>query len=211
MLKHDGWEFFITEGRAKVGVVLVHEIFGFDDYVKSVAVELAKSGYWAAAVDIYHGRKPSTLEEGMKIRESVSKDEVLSALRSGIQLLRNKIGKNSKVGSMGFCMGGGFALLGACNLDFDFCIDYYGMIQNVEEVAGLKGPVQLMLGSEDERVNPWAYQSFLPAANKLRKRVDVHLYPNARHAFHRPNWPGHNPGAAKDSWSKTLSFLSSFE
>ena len=111
---------------------------------------------------------------------------------------------------MGFCMGGGVALLGACSLDFDFCVDYYGSIENVEKTKGLRGPVLMMLGSEDERVTPWAFTQFLPAATKYKKRVELQLYPNAKHAFHRPNWEGHNPEAAADAWAKTLSFLSHF-
>ena len=107
-------------------------------------------------------------------------------------------------------MGGSVALLGACNLGFQFCVDYYGLIENAEMVAGLKGPLVLMLASEDERVTPWAFERLLPAATRDKKRVDVHLYPNARHAFHRPNWEGHDAEAAKDAWEKTLLFLSQF-
>ena len=73
MQKDGEWEFQVTEGRSRVGVVLIHEIFGFNDYIKSVAGELSKNGYWAAAVDIFRGKKPATLEEGFKIRESLTK------------------------------------------------------------------------------------------------------------------------------------------
>ena len=81
------------------------------------------------------------------------------------------------------------------------------MIEDAEKVKGLRGPIVLMLASEDERVTPWAFQHLLPAATKHEKRVDVHLYPNSRHAFHRPNWEGHNAEAANDAWQKTLLFL----
>jgi len=108
-------------------------------------------------------------------------------------------------------MGGGFALLGASGSDFAFCVDYYGLIEDAEKLKDVKGPIVVMLGSEDERVNPWVFQQLLPAATKHKKRVDVHLYPNARHAFHRPDWEGHDPQAAKDAWSKTLNFLSQFK
>jgi carboxymethylenebutenolidase len=91
-----------------------------------------------------------------------------------------------------------------------FCVDYYGLIESVEQLRGIKGPIQLILASEDERVTPWAYQHFLPAAMNYKKRVDVHLYPSARHAFHRPNWEGHNAEAAKDAWDKTVGFLAKF-
>lgn len=77
-------------------------------------------------------------------------------------------------------MEGGFALIGACNLDFDFCIDYYGMTQDADDIARLKGPVLLILAGEDERINPCAYQTFLPAAMKYQKRVDLHLYPKGQ-------------------------------
>ncbi len=189
---------------------MVHEIFGFDQYADSVAAQLAQTGFSVAAVDLYRGKLVSSLEEGFKLRSALKEQEVLDALGSGLQLLVQKIGQDAKVGSMGFCMGGAFALLGACNLNMAFCVDYYGMIENVEQVKGAKGPVQLMLASEDERVTPWAYQHFLPAATKYKKRVDVHLYPNAQHAFHRPNWEGHNAEAAKDAWGKTLTFISQF-
>jgi carboxymethylenebutenolidase len=205
------WDFRLHAGTSKVGVVLVHEIFGFDEYVDSVAEQLSQEGYWAAAVDLFRGKYASSLEEGFKLRAALKETDLLDALRSGLDLLRGKIGEGARVGSMGFCMGGSVALLGACSLDFQFCVDYYGLIEDAEKVAGLKGPLVLMLASEDERVTPWAFEHLLPAATKHKKRVDVHLYPNARHAFHRPNWEGHNAEAAKDAWEKTLLFLSQFK
>ena len=205
------WDFRLHAGNSKVGVVLVHEIFGFDEYIDSVAEQLSQEGYWAAAVDLFRGKHASSLEEGMKLRTALKETDILDALKAGLHLLHDKIGEGAKVGSMGFCMGGSAALLGACNLDFQFCVDYYGLIENAEMVAKLKGPLVLMLASEDERVTPWAFEHLLPAATKHKKRVDVHLYPNARHAFHRPNWEGHNSEAAKDAWEKTLLFLSQFK
>ncbi len=206
-----GWNFQLSAGSSNVGVVLVHEIFGFDDYIRSVASQLAQAGFWAAAVDLYRGRYAASLDEAFRIRASLKEPEVMDALHSGFELLRERIAGKAKVGSMGFCMGGGFALLGACNFPMDFCVDYYGLIEDAEQIKGVKGPIQIILASEDERITPWAYQHLLPTATKYKKRVDVHLYPNSQHAFHRPNWEGHNAEAAKDAWSKTLSFLSQFK
>jgi len=201
----------VHPGTSKVGVVLVHEILGHDEYIESVAANLAKEGFWAAAIDLYRGRRASTLEEGFKLRSSLKPEEVTSAVRAGSKVLETRIGEGAKVGSMGFCMGGGFALLGACRLPLAFCIDYYGMIENVDELRNVTGPVQLYLGSEDTRITPWAYQQFLPAATKFKKRVDLQLYPNAKHAFHNPNWENYNPDAAKDAWFRTMRFLSEFK
>jgi carboxymethylenebutenolidase len=201
----------LHQGASNVGVILVHEIYGLDEYADSVAKNLSEEGYWAAAVDLFRGTHASTIEEGRKLRSALRESEILDALQSGLLLLQEKMGKKAKVGSMGFCMGGGVALLGACNLDLSFCVDYYGLIEEADQVRGLRGPLMLMLASEDERVTPWAFESLLPAAVKYKKRVDMHLYPNARHAFHRPGWEGHNPEAAKDAWQKTLAFLTQFK
>jgi carboxymethylenebutenolidase len=204
----DGWEFWLHQSSSRVGLVLIHEIFGHDEYIESVASKLAEEGFSVVAVDLYRGRYASNLDEAFKIRASLKEEEVVDALRSGSRVLKERLGGEAKIGSMGFCMGGGFALLGACRLPLAFCVDYYGMVQNAEDVEGIKGPIQLILASEDERITPRAYRELLPALTKYKKRVDLYLYPNAKHAFHRPNWEGYNADAAKDAWSKTIGFLS---
>jgi carboxymethylenebutenolidase len=198
------------QGNPSVGVVLVHEIFGITEYTRSVAGALSEQGYQTMMVDLFEGNVASTLEEGLRFASRLERTNVLAIIGEGLDRLRERLGPATPIGSMGFCMGGGYALLGACNLDLSFCVDYYGMIQDAEEVKRLKGPVQLILGSDDNRVPSWAYTNFLPSMTTHKKRVDVHLYPHAKHAFHRPGWEGHNPEAAKDAWAKTLWFLSQF-
>ena len=202
-------EYLVFPGRYPVGIVLVHEIRGLDEYAWSVAGQLAGAGYPVVAVDLFRGQRAATLQEGFDIVGKLTREEVLGTLSVGIRLLQERSEEETVIGSMGFCMGGGYALQGACDLNFGFCIDYYGMIPEIDDLRGLKGPVLLFLGSEDPRVTPWAYTSFLPAATRYGKRVDLHLYPGAGHAFHRPSWEGHNPAAAKDAWAKTMAFLSS--
>ncbi len=204
---HGGWDFFLARGKSPLGLVLIHEIFGYNDYVETVAKNLAGAGFNAASIDMFRGKKAANLEEGFKLRSAVTKDVLSDGVARGVELLRGEAGAK-KVGTMGFCMGGGFALQAACDLGLDFAVDYYGMIENEQDASKLAGPVLMVLASEDERVTPWAFQKFLPAAMKYKKRVEAQLYPNARHGFHRPNWEGHNPEAANDAWDKTIRFLS---
>lgn len=210
MVSQGGWDFFVTKGGAKVGLVLVHEIFGYNTYVEGVARDLAKEGYSAAAIDLFRGAKAESLEDGMKLREAVTRSDLQRGMSAGVEVLRQKCGAGA-VGAMGFCMGGGFALQAVCDLGLDFCVDYYGQIPDAGDVSKLNGPVLLILASDDTRVTPWALERFLPAAVTHKKRVEVQLYPNARHAFHRPGWEGHDPAAAADAWGKTLRFLSQFK
>lgn len=191
-----------------LGVVLVHDIYGRGPYIRSVAESLGAAGVPSAAVDLFGGKTPSSLEEGMQLRDSVTPEGALGVLEDARVALAGRLTGPARVGTLGFCMGGGFALLGACHLPFDFAVDFYGRIANVEDVAGLRGPLLVLLGSEDERITPWALSELLPAANRAQKRVSLELYPGARHAFHRPGWEGHDARAAADAWRRTLSFLS---
>ena len=199
----------MAKGDSRVGLVLIHEIFGYNPYTETTATQLGGAGVSAAAVDLFRGQKATSLEEGMRLRGEVTKEVLADGVRNGVELLR-KEAKVSRVGTMGFCMGGGFALQAACDLGLDFAVDFYGMIQDEADTAKLKGPVLLILGSEDARITPWAFERFLPAAMKHKKRVEVELYPNCRHAFHRPGGEAHNPEAAADAWDKTLRFLGQF-
>ncbi|HME19098.1 MAG TPA: dienelactone hydrolase family protein [Nitrososphaerales archaeon] len=207
LTKRGDWEFFVAKAPGPLGLVIIHEIFGYSPYVEKVATDISARGFTAAAIDLYKGKKATTLEEGFKLRTSVTKESLLDGISNGIELLKDKAGVR-KVGTLGFCMGGGLALQAACDLSLDFCVDYYGSIEKEDDIAKLRGPILLVLGSDDERVTPWAFQKFLPAAMKYKKRAEVQLYPNARHAFHRPGWEGHNPQAAADAWEKTIRFLS---
>jgi carboxymethylenebutenolidase len=205
-LKQGDWDFYLAKGKGHLGLVLIHEILGVTPYIEKVVDDLSAEGISAAAIDLFRGKRAASLEEGFKLRSSVTKEALLDGISNGIQLLKSQAGAE-KLGTMGFCMGGGFALQAACDLSLDFCVDYYGSIENEQDVARIGGPLLLILGSDDERVTPWAFQKFLPAVTQQKKRVEVQLYPNARHAFHRPGWEGHNPEAARDAWGKTIRFL----
>lgn len=198
-------EVFGTKGS--VGVVVVHEIFGRDDYVRSVGRDLAAAGVPAAVVDLYDGECAKSLEEAMGLRGKLTDLGVLEKLEEGREAVARRLIPHAKVGTLGFCMGGGFALLGACRRRFDFAVDYYGRIEQAEDVGGLDGPVLCLLASEDERVTPWVFAELLPAAMRMKKRVSVELYPGAQHGFHRPGRERYDPEAAADAWRRTLGFL----
>jgi carboxymethylenebutenolidase len=198
-------EVFGTKGA--VGVVVIHEVFGRDDYVRGVGRALAAAGFPAAVVDLYGGRYAKTLEEAMALRGALTEAGVLDTLEEGRNAVARRLVPHARVGTLGFCMGGGYALLGACHRRFDFAVDYYGRIERAADVEGLEGPVLCFLASEDERITPWAFAELLPIAMRAKKRVTVELYPGVRHGFHRPGRELYDEGAATDAWRRTLAFL----
>jgi carboxymethylenebutenolidase len=210
------WPIEVRKGRTSTGVVFVHDITGLDKTNLYFADKLASEGFWCAAVDLFRGERPADVAGGMALRQKLTPPDLREALRAGYDRLRQEMGPAARIGSMGFCMGGGAALEGACHVPFDFCVDYYGTIANVEDVKGLKGPLLLILASEDDRVNPWAYGQLLPKLDEARKRVRVELYPAVIHPFHRPDWitapfPGgprsYDEAAANDAWRRATAFI----
>jgi len=196
----------ILPGREPVGVVLVHDITGLDAFNLEMARRLNAEGLWVASVDLFGGRTAPNLEEGMKLRAGLTNQHIVDTLGAARGQLQAAMGGKGRIGSMGFCMGGGAALQAACRLPFAFCVDYYGRIDQAGDVAGLSGPVLLLLASEDDRINGWAWGELLPRLDEHRKRAQVELYPGVAHAFHREGWPAHDPKAAKDAWAKAIAF-----
>lgn len=195
--------------KGAVGVVVVHEIFGRDDYVRSVGRALAAAGFPAAVVDLHGGKYATSIEDALALREQLTEEQVLATLDAGRAAVLRRLVPHARVGTLGFCMGGGYALLGACKGPFDFAVDFYGRIERAADVEGLQGPVLCLLASEDERVTPWAFSELLPAAMRAKKRVTVELYPGARHGFHRPGRDLYHESAAADAWRRTIAFLES--
>lgn len=191
-----------------LGVVLVHDIYGRGPYLRSVAEALEAAGVPSASVDLFGGKTPTSVEEGRELAGTLTDETVLTVLEQARVALAARLTGPARVGTLGFCMGGGYALLGACHRPFEFAVDFYGKIARADDVAGLRGPVLVILGSEDERITPWAFAELLPAASRAKKRISLELYPGVRHAFHRPGWEGHDPRAAAAAWRRTIEFLS---
>ncbi len=193
--------------KGALGLVVVHEVFGRTDYVASVARALATAGFPAATVDLYDGKVATSLEEAFALRGALTPDGALSKMEAARTAVQRRLVPRARVGTLGFCMGGGYALLAACHRHFAFAVDFYGRIDRADDVQGLEGPVLLLLASEDERITPWAFAELLPAARAARKRVSVELYPDVRHAFHRPGGETYDAATAERAWQRTLGFL----
>jgi carboxymethylenebutenolidase len=209
------WPLVVKKGTSNVGVVLVHDITGLDPVNLSFADKLQQEGFWVAAVDMFRGHKAKDLQEGIAIRQKLTPEDLTQAMRFAHAQLKQQMGAGAVIGSMGFCMGGGIALHGACHEDYAFCVDYYGTNPNADDVARLRGPLLLILASEDDRVNPWAYSTLLPKLDEHKKRVHVELYPAVVHPFHRPDWiqspfsgaKSYDEKAANDAWGRAVKFI----
>jgi carboxymethylenebutenolidase len=194
--------------KAKGGILLLHEYWGLNDWVKSMGDRLAGEGYLALAVDLYKGKvatDPKQAQELMANKDEKWGDAVEEA---GLEWLKSNAG-GGKVATLGWCMGGGESLKTSLNdpKDVDATVIFYGLpVTDVDKLKTLRGPVLGIWAKKDGWITPDKVKAFDEALTKAGVKHEFHAY-DADHAFANPSGGRYNGPAAKDAWDKTRAFL----
>jgi carboxymethylenebutenolidase len=180
--------------------------------VKDQARALAKEGYAALAVDLYHGKVADKQEDAHQLMSGLSSDVALRDLKGAYAYLQSRAEvKKDRIGAIGWCMGGMYALkLATEEPGLKAVVAYYGAPPaDAAAIARIKAPVLGNYGAEDKGPSPEQVKAFEAALKKAGKPVDVKIYPGAGHAFANPNnpWKGYREDAAKDAWARTIAFF----
>lgn len=190
-------------------VLLIHEWWGLNDQIKSVAAELANLGYIALAVDLYEADPVTDRESAMKMMQAVDKAKATETLTGWVDYLRKYPGSNGKVATMGWCFGGGWSLRSSIATPIDATIIYYGYVtEGSDDLAKLKGPVLGHFGTLDKRINAkmvGGFEEQMKTAGKS-ETLTVHWY-DADHAFANPTGSRYDAEDAATAWKRTLAFL----
>jgi len=193
------------------GIIVIHEWWGLNDNIKAMTRRLAGEGYVALAVDLYGGSTADTPEKAQKLMAAVSSDP--DSAKDNLKQAYNYLDKYAfapRIGSIGWCLGGGWSLQTALMFpdDLDAMVMYYGQIVMSEpQLATLRMPMLGFFGGQDESIPVRDVQTFRSTLFKLGKPVEILIYPNAKHAFANPSGGNYDAQAANDSWQKTLAFL----
>ncbi len=112
-----------------------------------------------------------------------------------------------RVGSLGFCMGGGLTgRLATLTPRLGAAVIFYGENPPLEAVAAIRCPVLALYGAEDHRITD-TVPDLVEAMEREGKDFDHHVYPAAKHAFFNDTGPNFDPEAAADAWIRVLAFL----
>lgn len=193
------------------GIIVIHEWWGLNDWVKEQASKLAGEGYEALAVDLYRGKVATTPEEAHEIMRGVPEDRAKRDLDAAFKYLqsRKEIKKN-KIGAIGWCMGGGFSLdvaLQEPDLAADV-INYGHLATDTDALKKINAPILGLFGAQDRGITPDDVKKFQSQLQQLGKKPEITIYPDAGHAFENPNnKEGYRPKDAADAWEKTVHFL----
>jgi carboxymethylenebutenolidase len=197
-------------------VVVIHEIFGLTDWIRSVADQLAAEGFIAIAPDLLSGKGPggggTDAFEGGNVRQAIrglDRVEVNRRLSAAVGYATSLPAAREEFGSVGFCWGGSTSFLFAsADPDLGAAVVYYGSSPDAEALARVEAPVLGLYGGDDARVNA----TIAPAGEELErlgKRYEVEIYNGAGHGFLRQQSgrEGANMRATQQAWPRTIAFF----
>jgi carboxymethylenebutenolidase len=200
------------------GVVVIHEIFGVNDDIKEKAREFAAHGYLAIAPDLYEGKSwPGCVRSAFK-QLRAGTGPAFDIIDGARELLAEREDCTGKVGVIGFCLGGGFALMCAPGHGFGAVAVNYGDVpKDAEDVLAGSCPIVGSFGGRDQ-MGTKPPERLERALAVLEVRHDVKVYPNSGHrfltqaagagaVFAKLTRMSYNPDDAADAWRRIYAFF----
>jgi carboxymethylenebutenolidase len=192
-------------------LIVIHEWWGLNESTRNDAKELAKSGYAALAVDLYRGKSTSDSEVAHELMRGLPEDRAIRDLKAAFSFLQEKdnVDKDN-IGSIGWCMGGGYSLQAALNIPkLDAAVICYGRLFTDQEMINrIDSPILGIFGANDRGISTDDVKKFESALNEAGIENTIIIYPDVGHAFMNPdNKSGYNKEAADKAWSEIFYFL----
>ncbi|MGP0097106.1 MAG: dienelactone hydrolase family protein [Terriglobales bacterium] len=193
------------------GLIVIHEYWGLNDWVKEQAGKLADQGYVALAIDLYRGKVADNPEMAHELMRGVPEDRAKRDLGAAYDYLASQANvKKDRMGAIGWCMGGGYALDVALEEPHlaAAVINYGHLATDPAELTKINAPILGLFGGQDRGITPEDVKKFQEAMERLGKKIEVKIYPDAGHAFENPNnKQGYRAEDAADAWRRTVDFL----
>jgi carboxymethylenebutenolidase len=190
---------------------VIQEWWGLNDWVKQQAEELASQGYETLAVDLYHGKVATNRDEAHELMSGLPPQRAIRDLQGAVAYLKSQPNVDaSKIGAIGWCMGGGYAAgLAAAEPTLASAVVNYGQLPDSEaEVKAIKAKVLGNFGGKDQGIPAEAIHKFEEQMKANGNPVDFKIYPDAGHGFQNPiNGKGYNPQATADAKKRIDDFF----
>jgi carboxymethylenebutenolidase len=191
-------------------IVVIHEWWGLVDWIKENARKFAERGYVALAVDLYRGQVATTPDLAHELSRGLPTDRALRDLKSAVAYLRQQPFVNPKrIGVIGWCMGGGYALQLALNADVAACVICYGrLVTDPDELKPLKAAVLGIFGDRDRGIPVDMVRQFEKALKERGVPHVIRIYEGVGHAFMNPaNQRGYHAETTQKAWQEIFAFL----
>lgn len=191
------------------GVVIIHELFGLNENMRDIARRFAGEGYAALAVDLFSGthRRLCIMRVMTELVLRPLKSQAIAELRLAVDWLRQYPAVDAdRIGAIGFCFGGGYALalacveprLGASSVFYGTNIRLLKAVANACPIVG-SYPGKDFTARSGRRLDR--------ALDRFDVPHDIRIYPGAKHAFFNDTVDSYDSEAAADSWRRTITFF----
>ncbi|ANJ55986.1 Carboxymethylenebutenolidase [Pseudomonas fluorescens] len=206
----------IPHTRKGPGIVLIQEIFGVNEHIRSVAEQYAADGYLVIAPDLFwrNGQRieldydEAGWKRAVELMNATDVGQAQKDIELAIDALKAQPGLEGGIASIGYCFGGLLSYHTAANGLVDVAVAYYGGgIQNqLERADEIEVPLLMHFGEEDSHIP-------LDAVEKIAERfenndnVEIVVYPEAEHGFNCSHRDSYNQRAAAEAHGNTLIFL----
>jgi carboxymethylenebutenolidase len=192
-------------------IIVIQEWWGLNDWVKQQTLRFADLGYVALAVDLYRGKVAATQEEAHELMRGLPEDRAMADLEAGFRYLAARKDVDARrIAVIGWCMGGGYALMLATNEPrlAAGVVNYGHLMTDPKTIAKIKVPLLGNFGAEDRGIPADDVREFEASLKKAGKSADFKVYPGAGHAFMNPNnKSGYVADATADAWKRIDDFL----
>jgi carboxymethylenebutenolidase len=194
------------------GVVVIQEWWGLVPHIKDVCDRFAAEGFVALAPDLYHGEATREPDEAGLLMMAVNIERAGKDMGGAVDFVRDR-STGDGIGVVGFCMGGGLALVLATQRPdaVRAAVPFYGIIPweaAQPDYSKLAAAVQGHYASNDGFASPEFVKALEEELRGLGKEVELFTYPGTDHAFFNDSRPEvYNADAAQQAWGRTLAFL----
>jgi carboxymethylenebutenolidase len=210
----EGHGYLALPAAPSPAVIVVHEWWGLVDQLKRTCDRYAEAGFVALAPDLYRGAATDDPDEASRRMLGLDPLKATGELAAAVDhLLSHEATSSSRVGVTGFCMGGGLALLLACQRPdaVGAIVTYYAAIPwpgHQPDYPSLTAAVQGHYAEKDAVAPPSMVVELETTLRGLGKRVELFIYPGTdRGFFNEDRHSAHHPAAARQAWERTLGFL----
>jgi carboxymethylenebutenolidase len=194
---------------ARGAVLLIHEIFGLNDHIRSLPPRFASDGYSALAVDLLseEGGTAAVGGDAIGVLGQASEERLVADLRAGIDELERRA-RDSELAAVGFCFGGGmtWALLAAGEPRLAAAVPFYGPAPASPDFSGSQAAVLAIYAELDARVNA-TRDGVVAALEAAGLTYEVRTFPGVDHAFFNDTGPRYNAAAAEAAYSAVLDWF----
>ena len=196
------------DGKPWGGLVVVQEIFGVNQHIRSVTDRFAQEGYFSVAPALFDRVEPHVeltdgsegMQKGIALAQKINIEDAVKDVEAALQYAAKETGKPAAV--VGYCYGGTLAWLAATRLSPAASVGYYGGQIGRFAQETPRAPVLLHFGKQDQHI-PQAEVAKVHAAHP---EVEIDWY-NAGHAFNNDTRASYDEKASKEAMARTLAFL----